>query len=122
MLRLSLQSPEELNRFKDVMKNQLEEDLSDMIKFRTAQNKLHINFSQLSVFGLPQTTREIYMKLWGCPGIDCPPTMDQNQQFNLLQDITTLFVKYSMKYNFVTKKELFPPIGFNNRNGKYFNT
>ena len=71
------------------------------------------------MFGTPQKAKEIYLRLPG--SIGSKSSTKQNQEFNIIQDISALFVKYSLKFDLFQKSELFPNILHNNQFGRYYN-
>ena len=66
-----------------------------MIKTRGVNGKLNLEFSGLDVFGTPENTRVIYMKL-----------KESGPQYELLQDIVNLIVHSFMDNQMLEKHEL----------------
>ena len=89
ILKLTLEDESRVEQARQMMKS-IEPQVKDMIAKRGKNGKLTLSFDGLDMFGTPENTRVIFMKL-----------MENGDQFQLLQDINHLIIKSALEQNLI---------------------
>ena len=89
ILKLTLEDDSRVEQARQMMKS-IEPQVKDMIAKRGKNGKLTLSFDGLDMFGTPENTRVIFMKL-----------MENGDQFQLLQDINHLIIKSALEQNLI---------------------